>query len=339
MSETNKPANENTSAVLERPSVDSAGAMLRAARENAGLHVAALAVAIKIPVKKLEALESDQLLGTHDLVFTRALASSVCRTLKIDPATVLAALPQTAIPELHVDSNGINAPFTPRGTGQSRPMNEVITQPWVMLVFALCVGAAVMAATDLWGHKSSVDLTVVSTPTAEEVVVPPLMSPVVIPAPAGTETSPDDKTVAIGASLSQATAPTLVNAGSVVTMSTSSGGAGDVAAAVTPVGTASAVLNVVGTKSVSAGASGAPISDPVLSFKARQQSVWVKVTDAKGEVRLSRTISAGERIECGGVLPLSVILGRADAVDVEIRGKPFDFSAFSRENVARFEVK
>ena len=34
-----------------------AGSILRSAREAAGLHVAALAVAIKIPVKKLEALE------------------------------------------------------------------------------------------------------------------------------------------------------------------------------------------------------------------------------------------------------------------------------------------
>ena len=38
-----------------------AGAMLRKARMAAGLHVAALAVSMKVPVKKLEALEGDRL--------------------------------------------------------------------------------------------------------------------------------------------------------------------------------------------------------------------------------------------------------------------------------------
>ena len=39
----------------------SAGALLRSAREAAGLHIAALAVSLKVPVKKLEALEQDRM--------------------------------------------------------------------------------------------------------------------------------------------------------------------------------------------------------------------------------------------------------------------------------------
>lgn len=64
-----------------------AGELLRQAREAAGLHVAALAVSMKVPVKKLEALEADRLDLLPDAVFVRALASSVCRTLKIDRST------------------------------------------------------------------------------------------------------------------------------------------------------------------------------------------------------------------------------------------------------------
>ena len=37
----------------------SGGAMLRQAREAAGLHIGALAVSLRVPVKKLEALEAD----------------------------------------------------------------------------------------------------------------------------------------------------------------------------------------------------------------------------------------------------------------------------------------
>jgi cytoskeleton protein RodZ len=33
------------------------------------------------------------------------------------------------------------------------------------------------------------------------------------------------------------------------------------------------------------------------------------------------------------------VVGRADVVDVEVRGLPFNLSVVAKENVARFEVK
>jgi cytoskeleton protein RodZ len=53
------------------------------------MHIAALAVSLKVPVKKLEALEQNRFDLLPDSVFVRALASSVCRTLKLDAAAVL----------------------------------------------------------------------------------------------------------------------------------------------------------------------------------------------------------------------------------------------------------
>ena len=76
------------------------GMLLRRAREAAGLHVAALAGALKVPVRTLEALEQDRFDLLPDLVFGRALAASVCRTLKIDAQPVLDRLPQSAAPRL-----------------------------------------------------------------------------------------------------------------------------------------------------------------------------------------------------------------------------------------------
>ena len=43
-----------------------AGALLRAARERQGLHIAALAAAIKVSQRKLEALEADRGDGLPD---------------------------------------------------------------------------------------------------------------------------------------------------------------------------------------------------------------------------------------------------------------------------------
>lgn len=100
----------------------SAGAMLRAARERRGMHIAALAAAIKVPQRKLEALEGDRYEELPDLTFTRALAQSVCRTLKIDMQPVLDRLPQSApaSPKLEHVGMGLNAPFRER-PGRSEP--------------------------------------------------------------------------------------------------------------------------------------------------------------------------------------------------------------------------
>ncbi len=70
-----------------------AGALIRRAREASGLHIAALAVSLKVPVKRLEALEADRFDLLTDAVFVRALAGSVCRNLRVDPTEILGLLP------------------------------------------------------------------------------------------------------------------------------------------------------------------------------------------------------------------------------------------------------
>lgn len=303
-------------APLLSASPDTAGAMLRAARERAGLHVAALAVAIKIPVKKLEALESDQLHNSHDLVFTRALASSVCRALKIDAKPILDALPQNVVRELHVDDNGINAPFAASPSAQSRSLKDAVTQPWAILVIALCVGAFVILASGWFGQKESAP--VAANAVADEVVAPVVAAPVVIPAAPAAEMKGEPVTVA-------------------ATLAPSSNSPATTAVAPATGSTASAPAEAASRPAT--GAVAVPGSELIMAFRAKHQSVWVEVVDAKGDIRLRRNVSPGERVECGGVLPLSVVLGRADSVDVEVRGKPFNFSAYAKDNVARFEVK
>ena len=54
-----------------------AGTLLRQAREAAGLSLAGLAAALKVPAPKLEALEADDYAAFQDHVFMRALAQSV----------------------------------------------------------------------------------------------------------------------------------------------------------------------------------------------------------------------------------------------------------------------
>lgn len=103
----------------------SAGALLRRAREKQGTHIAALAAAIKVAPRKLELLEADRFDELPDPSFTRALAQTVCRALKIDPAPVLALLPQAGDRPLEAVGKGINTPFRERSVrmpGSDRPI-------------------------------------------------------------------------------------------------------------------------------------------------------------------------------------------------------------------------
>ena len=116
--------------------------MLRAARQQQGLHIVALAASIKVAPAKLEALESGRYHELLDLTFTRALAQAICRVLKIDPAPVLAQLPDVLPDGLGRVGAGLNTPFRER-PGRVVPADWV---PWrhpVLWLVALLLLAAV----------------------------------------------------------------------------------------------------------------------------------------------------------------------------------------------------
>ncbi|MBT9595374.1 MAG: helix-turn-helix domain-containing protein [Vitreoscilla sp.] len=119
----------------------SAGAMLRAARQAQGLHIAALAASLKVSPRKLEALEADRYDDLQGATFVRALAQAACRTLKIDPAPVLAELPEQDRGALSQMGGGLNEPFREHGTRREAidlpPGSRII----VMVVLVLLIGA------------------------------------------------------------------------------------------------------------------------------------------------------------------------------------------------------
>lgn len=120
----------------------SAGGLLQQARQAAGMHIAALAAALKVPVNKIEALEADDHAVLPDIVFVRALAASVCRTLRTDPDPVLALLPPIQGPRLSVSGPGIGAPL--KGGGVDRSAAFSGSRSFGLLVLALLVGAGLL---------------------------------------------------------------------------------------------------------------------------------------------------------------------------------------------------
>lgn len=292
-----------------------AGAMLRNAREAAGLHVAALAVAMKVPVAKLDALENDRHDLLPDAVFARALAASVCRTLKIDPAPVLARLPQTGKPRLVQDTDGLNAPFrSPRDTVASH-WKDQLARPVPLTVGALLVGALVVL---LWPRQPGEDSPVAGAATTEAAAPSSPAAPA-----AGRETA------APPAAPAAVTAPPEVLTASVALPPP----AAALPAPATPAASAAAA-----TAAATASAPAAAAATGVIVFRANAQS-WIEVRDAKGAVPVRKLLSTGETAGASGAMPLQVTVGNAGATEVEVRGKPFDLRAITRDNVARFEVK
>jgi len=87
------------------------GDMLRRAREAQRISIEVMAANIKVSVAKLEALESGRYDMLPDANFTRALAMTLCRVLKIDAAPVLAAMPAARPITLVSDVPPLNQPF------------------------------------------------------------------------------------------------------------------------------------------------------------------------------------------------------------------------------------
>ena len=294
-----------------------AGRMMRSAREAAGLHVAALAVSMKIPVKKLEALEADRLDLLHDAVFVRALAASVCRALKIDPAPVLSKLPLNIVPRLTSVERGINTPFRTSGELTGSAVSTLISKPQVLLVAALLVGVMVVA----FFPEIKVSESAVETPS-------PAVKSDVAAAPAQIFSPPVE---AVASSPAQPVAVAVTRTKTISESQSALVGPAPVTAPV--VLTARAASEPVRSASVAASA-----TSGLVVFKARGAS-WVKVVDAKGVVQLSKTLVDGEVVAASGETPLSVVVGRVDATDVEVRGKVFSLVEVAKDNVARFEVK
>jgi cytoskeleton protein RodZ len=300
--------NVDTVAHVEGPTAQvSGGALLRRAREAAGLQIATLAAALKVPEKKLEDLEADRFDLLPDTVFVRALAASVCRSLKIDAAPILEKLPFSTTPSLKTDESSINTPFRPAGQGAALASLQHMSKPFAITVLALLLGAVVLVflpqefsfkTTELEKIEAVTGASGMPSQVAEVVVA---AAQPVLPVLAASQVQPSSEPVLTSSPVPVVVpppAPALVQASEPVSGTTS------------------------GT----------------LVFKSRETS-WVEVVDASGTTQVRRNLLAGETVTVSGTLPLAVTVGRASSVDVQVRGQPFDLSRLAKDNVARFEVK
>jgi len=295
-----------------KASAATAGQLLREARLKAGVHLAVLSVTLKVPVHQLEAMEADEFDPGKGPVFYRGLASSVCRHLKTDAAPILALLPQTTA-QLQPLVSSIQ-PLESEGSVRIRslPWGRMFASKvlWLAAVLLFLTGAFLwMPGPGQWAWlddvKSLMADEVVSQEVTEQIVVPVAPVPEPLPAPVAPLSSADASATALPAN-----------------------------PAFTP---AAPISQPIQSASAAKPMASAP-AEPEWVFTATGES-WLEVRNAQKAVVWSGVLKAGESTRIQSSLPVSVVVGRAQAVSATFRGQPFDLKPHTQVTVARFEVK
>ena len=288
-----------------------AGGLLRQARQARGLHIAALAATIKVTQRKLELLESDQIGELPDATFARALAQTVCRALKVDPAPVLALLPPPSGYRLEQLGEGLNTPYSD-SPGRLVPKDWAglaNSTLWVAALLVVAAGALYLMPTD-WIERVQAVVSSTAQNSAPGVAVPASAPLVLAPELASPAIQPIGTIESAGpaASVLPATAPSAVATA------------------------ASAAVPTAAAPIASAASAG------LLQLRTSAPS-WIEVRDAQGTVLLSRVVASDETLALDGVAPLKLKIGNAADTQVAFRSEPVDLAAFTRDNVARLELK
>jgi cytoskeleton protein RodZ len=303
------PDNTNADTILLTPegatiSPSTAGALLKAARQKAGVHLAVLSVNLKVPVRQLEALEADQLPADQSPVFARALAASICRQLRVDPAPILALMPMSAN---YLEPHGAvrHAYAAPADLGRVRKVSgDVPSKAWwaagaMVVLIAVLIWAPHPSQ---WAWLQALTASVATPPTnpvatvttPASVAVPPKKLPITDPS--------------LGGQGGQVSPPLVIP-----------GTAGMPAAATVP-----AVTSL------------APV--PELIFSALNTS-WIEVRDSQNQLLWNGVMNTGDSKRLQAPQSVSVVVGRADAIQVSFKGQLVDLKPHTKVNVARFEVK
>jgi cytoskeleton protein RodZ len=304
-----------------------AGQMLKAARESAGMHIAALSVALKVPVRKLESLEAD----AHDQLpgstFTRALAQSVCRALKMDAAPVLALLPDRQSAGLdHAVIGGARrdafaaspAPAQPQRTGSALP------RPVLLAAAALLLVAAALLL-----------LPPLSTWSPEALLGMRSDSPQSAASPARQAESSAPKPNQLPAEPVKATSAEAVPSPVQTDLAGPRGAPGTELNMPAPTSTAGGGLPA---RSGAAALTSSSDGNAPLQLKATAPS-WVEVRDSAGAVVYTGTVVPGMPVGVELKVNGQLVVGNAASTEVTWRGRQLDIAAAARDNVARVELR
>ena len=328
------PSAQNLSGTAEPAN---AGALLRAARHQQGLHIAALAAAMKVPVARLEALEAGRYQELVDTTFARALAQAMCRALRIDPVPVLALMPGSSPDALGRVDGGLNTPFREHG-GRGLPADWAPWQrPALWLVALLLLAAAAFVLVPAGALLDP------PLPAAGAPLMPPDGS---ASAPMGSLAAPpsDPATGPLQAGADPATAlassplPSLVPVATAVSGNPGAAAVAQGLPATPPMPPMSPMPQIPPMPAQAAAAASAVGAAATVQVRALKDS-WVQAVDANKQTLLARNVQAGETVALSPVMPLRLRIGNVAGTEVLLRGQPVDLGAGKRDNILNLTLQ
>ena len=301
-------APETTSAEAAPQAEITAGELLKAMRERAGVQLETIAATLKVSTQKLKALEANDFSSMPAAYFTRALAASVCRQLGQDPAPVLEKIPDDK-PSAKASGSSNNAdqpaPPTVRRiesvmTSTGMRSNTSAKARWLLAAIALMLAAAAALF-----FIPSLSARLNAAVRGQE----PQANSITSDAPVSEQPEGADASGSSAAPIAPATRASEVAASS---------------QAAVPSSAASATTE-------------APLNN-TLQITATGQT-WVKVSSSSGKTLYRRNLVAGQThsIKINNY-PVSVEVGQTENTQITDRGTPFDLSALASQGQARFEL-
>jgi cytoskeleton protein RodZ len=310
--------------------VASAGDMLRTAREAAGMTVDGVAQQLKLAPRQVRAIEDGDFTQLPGRTFIRGFIRNYARLLRLDPESVLHALPAgTSEPTL--DSPALQ-PTAP--TIGELPTNEHARPGWTRWAIPLTLVAIIAAtasyefmypATDARRGVAQEPLPVTehapSKPQTPEFIGTPLPNPVAtVPAPSSAPST-------------QPAAPPVAPPPAPVATAAS-----NPAAAPPPDTRRVAPPDAPVPSTAPPFASVAAASDAPLTLVFRDFS-WTEVKDRNGRILISRMNPGGTTQSITGIPPFDVVIGNASDVTLMWKGKLVELGPHTRQNVARFTLE
>lgn len=286
--------------------------MLRERRIALGLSQADVANIVKLPARRIEAMEKERWDELPDGPYLRGFLKNIARALNLDAATLIDRVDESLMRARNPDSilvaPGSTHATLPRRSGPAEGRYSGRSLVAGALVFALIAALIAWSGTEsfdrsmatakgwLDGQRASVaGSTPVGANAAPKTVAPQTTSESIQLPPIGAMTQP----------------------GSLIPSDASP-------LAVAPPGTPNRVP-------------AAPAGNVAMQFHFSEDA-WVEVRGGDGKLLLSQLNAAGSDQSIEGEAPFSVVVGNAKAVSLIYRGRPVDLAPYIQDQVARFTL-
>lgn len=327
----------------------SMGRQLAQRRQELGWTVEHVAGRLNLAPRQIDALESDNLTALPGLASTRGFVRAYAKLLRIDSAPLVAALSQEAGPQ--EEGIPLRRPIssTPFAPAKLAPMNRASGGKKLWGWIALAV--VVLAVAGAWraGLFDSALNGMVNrgegAPTQASASASASPESASTPAAIGASAPEDKSAAASGASGASGAAP--ANASSPSAPGAEPAGAATAAtapAAATSATNAAAAINASPANNAAPAVTApTPAAEPTQATAARalvikaKEECWIDIR--RGGKSVTRTLKPGavETVEVGA--GVTVVLGNALGVEVNLDGKPIDVRAKARNNVTRLDLK